>query len=98
LALFGLLFNFHILAYSILSRHFPAEYTGRANTGLNLLVFVAAFAFQYAIGALLDLWPGATPGTYGPQGYRVAFGGILVLEALAWAWLLWGLRREVSPR
>jgi MFS family permease len=98
LALFGLLCNFHILAYPILSRHFPAEYMGRANTGLNLMVFVAAFAFQYATGALLDLWPGTTPGTYGTQGYRWAFGGVLVLEALAWAWLLWGVRREVSPR
>src|SRR3546814_3843101 len=31
--------------------------SGRAGTALNLLVFASAFAAQYAIGAIIGLWP-----------------------------------------
>jgi hypothetical protein len=91
LALFGLFSNFHALCYPILSDHFPRGYAGRANTGLNLLVFLGAFSCQYAMGGVLDLWPASTPGAYAPEGYQAAFGGALVLQILAWVWFV--LRR-----
>ncbi len=96
LALFGLFCNFHALCYPILSDHFPRGYAGRANTGLNLLVFLGAFCSQYAMGGVLDLWPGSTPGAYAPEGYQAAFGGALVLQFLAWVWFV--LRRPRDGR
>lgn len=97
LALFGLFSNFHALCYPILSDHFPRGCAGRANTGLNLLVFLGAFSCQYAMGGVLDLWPGWTPGTYAPEGYQAAFGGGLVLQILAWVWFVLRRPRE-GPR
>lgn len=92
LALFGLFSNFHALCYPILSDHFPRGYAGRANTGLNLLVFLGAFSCQYAMGGALDIWPGNDPGTYAPQGYQAAFGGGLALQIAAWIWFVWPRR------
>ena len=57
----GLLSNIGTLCYARLSQHFGGAASGRANTGLNVLVFTGAFAIQYLIGAILDLWgPDAT--------------------------------------
>lgn len=88
LTLFGLFSNFHALCYPILSDHFPRGYAGRANTALNLLVFLGAFSCQYAMGGVLDLWPASTPGAYAPEGYQAAFGGGLVLQIVAWVWFV----------
>jgi len=41
--LFGLSANTTTLAYPVLSRHFPLDHAGRANTALNLPVFVGVF-------------------------------------------------------
>src|SRR3546814_109445 len=72
--LFGLAGNLTVLAYPQLSRHFPVEYAARANTALNLLVFGAAFVAQYAMGAIIDLFPPAPDGGYASVAYRTAFG------------------------
>jgi hypothetical protein len=53
-ALFGLFSNVNALAYTVLSQHFPSEVTDRAITGFNVLLFSAAFAAQYAIGAVIE--------------------------------------------
>jgi predicted MFS family arabinose efflux permease len=88
-----LLFSFFgttgILPYAILSQHFPVHLSGRANTALNLQVFVMAFAAQWGIGAIIGLWPETSTGGYDPAGYRTAFGIMLVLQLLAagWFWL-----------
>lgn len=75
------------LSYSILSRSFPRALTGRVNTAINLLVFVAAFATQFGIGAIMDLWP-ASAGHYPPEAYRAAFGVVAVLQVAAFLVLL----------
>jgi nitrate/nitrite transporter NarK len=85
--LFGVTNNITVLSYPLLSRHFPLRYAGRANGGLNLLVFAAAFAAQYAIGAIIGLWPAGADGGYAPDAYPIAFGIFLALQIAAFLWL-----------
>lgn len=82
----GCLANVDLLLYPVLAKHFPADLIGRANTALNLFVFVGAFAVQYAVGALIDLFPAIAPGSYPTQAYQVAFGVMLAVEIAAWLW------------
>ena len=85
-----------ILVYADLSQRFPAEMAGRVNTGLNLLVFVAAFSAQWGVGAVIELWPNTLTG-YDSQGYRAGFGLLLALQVTAGLWfagLSWWMRRD----
>ena len=88
LAALGFLAASGSLSYSLLSQHFPRDLAGRANTGLNVLVFVTAFAIQWGIGVVLSAWEDPVTHRYDPAGYGVAFGGVVVLQALALAWFL----------
>jgi len=83
----GLMGNVTALSYTVISRHFPLRLSGRANTGLNLLVFLAAFGAQYAMGGILDLWS-EQDGAYPSLAYQAAFGTFLALCAAAWVWYL----------
>jgi predicted MFS family arabinose efflux permease len=76
-----------ITAYTLLTQLVPAAQTGRVTTASNLVLFSTSFAFQWGVGAILGLWPGAQ-GRYDPEGYRVAFGVLLAAQAAAAAWLL----------
>jgi MFS family permease len=91
--LFGLSGTSAILPYAVLSQSFPRHLTGRANTALNLPVFLAAFAAQWAIGALIGLWPETATG-YHPNGYRAGFGLLILLQAGAALWFWWGGRQK----
>ena len=91
---FGLSSSFTILAMPMISGHFPLELAGRANTAFNVLVFSMAFATQFAIGAIIDLWPTRLDGGYDAEAYRVAFGAILALELVAFVWLILPLGRK----
>ena len=96
--MFGLMANFTTLAYAHLSRHFPIEYVGRASTGLNVMVFSGAFAAQYAMGAIIDMWPALPQGGYADGAYQAAFGVFLALEVATFIWfLLAGARRQRAP-
>jgi predicted MFS family arabinose efflux permease len=75
------------LSYSILSREFPKALSGRVNTAVNLLIFVAAFTAQFGIGAIMDLWPAAA-GHYPAEAYRAAFGVVAGLQVAAFLALL----------
>lgn len=90
---FGLIANVSALSYTLLSRHFPLHYSGRANTALNLLVFASAFGVQPAIGAIVDLWPAGSDGGYPAVAYQSAFATFWLLILLAFAWFLGGARR-----
>jgi len=83
--LFGFFGTVGILPYAVLSQRFPAALAGRVNTGLNLLVFVSAFAGQWAMGAVIDLWP-SSDGHYALDGYRAAFGMMFILQLAATVW------------
>jgi predicted MFS family arabinose efflux permease len=88
-----------ILVYADLSQRFPPQLAGRVNTGLNLLVFVAAFCGQWGVGAVIDRWPNTLTG-YAPEGYRAGFGLLLVLQVMAVFWFAgmhWRLRKRRRP-
>lgn len=82
------------LYYPELARALPLALAGRANTGLNLVVFVAAFTVQYGMAALVGLWPAPT-GARPAEAYAVTLGLALALQAAAFAWLL-VCRRQVG--
>ncbi len=86
--LFGFFGTTNILPYAVLSQSFPAHLAGRANTGLNVFVFLAAFGGQWGIGAIIDQWPPVTGGFYDPQAYQAAFALMLGLQILAAIWFL----------
>jgi MFS family permease len=90
--LFGFFGASGVLTYAILSQSFPPALAGRVNTALNLLVFVAAFAGQWGMGAIINGWP-LDGGGYADPGYRWAFGLALALQVLTWVGLLVGARR-----
>lgn len=99
-AWFGFVSNFAIVVYPAISAHFTVRYSGRAMTGLNLLLFLGAFLLQYLIGAIIDLWPAASAGGYHPEGYRAAFGFVVVLILLSLGWLAvpgGTLRNQLRP-
>ena len=87
-ALFGFLGNVPVVVFPAMSEHFGTEYTGRANTALNLVLFATAFAFQYLIGGVLDLWPAMEGGGNDPAAYRRALLIIIGLIALSFLWFL----------
>ncbi|CCQ72914.1 MFS transporter [Magnetospira sp. QH-2] len=93
---FGLVGAANILPYAALSQAFPDRLAGRVNTGLNLLVFVAAFIGQWGIGAVIDLWPQPGPDSYAPEGYQAAFLVLVGLQVLGLIWFL--IRRDVPIR
>jgi predicted MFS family arabinose efflux permease len=84
--LFGFFGTACILPYAALSKSFPQHLSGRVNTGLNLLVFVAAFAAQWAIGLVIGLWPQSAAGGYSAAGYSSSFGLIVLLQLAGAAW------------
>ncbi|WP_305045516.1 MFS transporter [Geoalkalibacter sp.] len=86
--LFGFCGTACILPYAALSQQFPAHLAGRVNTSLNLLVFSAAFAVQWGIGAVVGLWPQTPGGLSSPAGFAAAFSLVLVLQVLAALWYL----------
>ena len=64
---FGMSGQVAVLAYPWLSARFGTALSGRANTAMNLLLFLAAFAIQYAIGAIIALYPDDGGGGIRPQ-------------------------------
>jgi MFS family permease len=85
--LFGFFGTSGIVAYAALSQTFPAHLAGRVNTGLNLLVFVAAFIGQWGIGAIIDGWA-AVHNSTAFNGYQAAFGLVLLLQIGAYVWFI----------
>ncbi|MGE3064439.1 MAG: nitrate/nitrite transporter [Hyphomicrobiaceae bacterium] len=76
-----------VLSYAILSEMFPRAASGRANGALNLLHVTAAFAVQYAIGLVIQLWP-AEGGHYPEDAYQMALGVNLALQVAAFLWFV----------
>ena len=59
---------------------------------MNLVLFLFAFGAQYAIGAIIDLFPTTATGGYDPRGYQAGFGVFLAAQVLALLWYLLGRR------
>ncbi|MDT8440937.1 MAG: MFS transporter [Desulfuromonadales bacterium] len=94
--LFGFCGSACILPYAVLSQTFPRQLTGRANTALNLLVFLGAFAAQWTVGVVIGCWPLTAAGGYHPTGYQAAFGLLLGLQVLGAVWFLAGRRHHCA--
>ena len=90
---------FGTLSYALLAARFPREMAGRVVTALNMITFLLAFAVQFGVGAIINLWP-VIDGRYALDGYRTAFALCWLLQAAAVAWLAYaerdGLRRELK--
>ena len=89
-ALFGMSGQVGMLAYPRLSQHFGAALSGRAQTAMNLLLFLSAFALQFVVGTIIDRFPVSETGAFDPAGYRWGFGLLLALQILAFGWYLRG--------
>ncbi len=91
--LFGFFGASGILSYAALAQDFPPELTGRVITGLNVFTFLGAFAAQWGIGAVINLWPTAASGGYAAEGYQAAFAVMIGLQVLGLLWFVM-FRRE----
>ena len=90
--LFGFFGTTGIIAYAGLSQSFPQHLTGRVTTGVNLMVFLGAFAGQWAIGAIINLWPVAADGGYAPAGYQAGFALVFGLQFISLIWFIFAGR------
>ncbi len=84
----GLLSNVNTLCYPMLSQHFPQRLIGRANTALNTFFFIGAFALQYMVGLVIDLFPAEASGHYPVIAYQLAFAATVAAQIASWIWLL----------
>jgi len=85
---FGFFGTSGILAYAALSQRFPVHLAGRVSTALNLLVFVAAFAGQWAIGVIVGWWPPSGQGQLAVAGLRTGFAFMLACQVAALIWFV----------
>jgi predicted MFS family arabinose efflux permease len=93
---FGAMGTTGVLAFSVLARTFSAGLAGRANTAQNLMIFAMAFALQWGMGEVINIWPVDASGGYAQIGYQAAFGFALALQAIAFVWLVLGRERTDS--
>jgi Na+/melibiose symporter-like transporter len=96
--LFGFIGTTGVIPYPALAMSFPPQLAGRVSTGLNVIVFVGAFAAQWGIGAVIAWFPAAAADRYSAQGYQTSFAVLLALQAacLAWYCLGAGSRQRAS--
>ncbi len=86
-AMFGFVGASAILIFTGMAQLYPANKAGRINAALNLPVLAGAFAIQWGMGAIIDLWPEGPDGTYAVDGHRAALTAVAGLHVLAFIWL-----------
>lgn len=96
--LFGFFGTSGVIAYSALSQTFPVHLSGRVTTALNLIVFIAAFAGQWAIGWIIGLFSKGSDNHLTPAGFTCGFLLMLLLEAGGFLHYLVSRYKESSPR
>jgi predicted MFS family arabinose efflux permease len=84
-AAYGALGATGILTYAVLAEHFPARLIGRVNTTFTLVIFVAIFVLQVAIGAALGHWP-SHDGHYPPVAHQSVWAVLILIQAVAAVW------------
>ncbi len=94
--LFGFLGTAGTVSFAILARQFPLSLSGRVNTALNLLIFIAAFLIQWGMGLVIDLFPLPSGGN-AKEGYALAFGITAFLQAVFLFWFFRKLPPCPSP-
>ena len=61
-------------------------------TAANLLLFMAAFALQWGIGAIMETFPRDPSGGHVGSAHTTALGVTLALQVVAFAWMVWPRR------
>jgi predicted MFS family arabinose efflux permease len=85
----------NILSFPVLNEGFASGLAGRANTALNLVMFMGGFGAQWAIGLVVDAArAGLGLGVAG--GLKVAFTLALALIVLAYLWFVRGWKRQTG--
>ena len=92
---FGFFGTSSIIAYSALSQSFPVHLSGRVNTAVNLLVFITAFAAQWAIGGIIDFFT-KNAATLAPQGFTAGFALLLLLEIAGFTYYVLASRKQID--
>ena len=93
---FGFFGTSGVIAYAALTQLFPVDLAGRVNTAVNLLVFVAAFIGQWAIGVIAGWWPQAGQGQLAAAGLRTGFACLLFCQTCALIWFVVAGRKTGS--
>jgi nitrate/nitrite transporter NarK len=88
-AAFGFLGCGTVVGYAVLTQQAPPEMAGRVNAAINLVVFFSAFAVQWSVGAVLNVFQ-SEPAT----GHTIALAVATGLQALAWLWFIRGNGRR----
>jgi len=88
---YGTLSSFGTLTYSQAAAGFPVALSGRANTAINLMVFVGAFSIQWGLGLLIELLQ--TLGHSAAGAHRAAFLALLGVQVVAYLWFALAGRR-----
>lgn len=86
--LFGMTGQAGVLAFTWLAGHFTPRLSGRVTTVVNLVTFLAAFGFQVAIGAVIEQYPTTDGSGYDPRAYQLAFASLLLVQIVAFVWML----------
>lgn len=86
--LLGFTGNIGALGYPLISRRFAAGESARAMSVLAVSNFAFAFAVQFALGWILDLWGAAADGTYPFAAYQTGFCLLIGLQLSAFIWFL----------
>jgi MFS family permease len=84
----GLLGTQTSLVFAALAQYFPESHIGRANTGANVMVFAMAFAYQFGMGAIIELWQPLQSGQYPAMAYVTAFLVVVGTQVAALVWYL----------
>ncbi|MBI2239826.1 MAG: MFS transporter [Magnetospirillum gryphiswaldense] len=74
------------LCYVVVAQSVPPTMSGRATTSLNLIIFAAAFALQWGLGAVINLWPKVGAG-WPAQAHQLALAIPTILSLAAMAWM-----------
>lgn len=92
--LLGLCFSQNSLAYTLLSQTFPANYAGRTNSALNMVILGGAFGLQWGLGWVIDLFRFYEVGLQ--TAYQWGFGILVGGQLLAWIWFGWVWRQPLT--
>ncbi len=76
-----------ILSFPWFASRIGKDLAGRSNATLNFAMFVAAFASQYLVGAIIGLFPRTETG-YSPDGYSWALGLFLAAQLCGFVWYM----------
>jgi MFS family permease len=92
-AIYGFGASGNVLSFTVLNDGFEKELAGRANTAVNLTIFIGSFAVQWGVGLVVD-GARAALGFDTASGLKLAFALALALNLATLAWFAMGWRRE----